>query len=82
MALYITIILYNFSFVKEISKFEPLNRRPILIAKRDGEAQEKLLPFQKRYKNTIKMAKSADLCAFFGVLQGKTESEKNRFTKE
>lgn len=68
MALYITIILYNFSFVKEISKFEPLNRRSILIAKREGEAQGKFLPFQKRYKNIIKMAKKCRpvfaVCAF------------------
>ena len=74
MALYITIILYNFSFVKEFSKLEPLNKEPRRTVRYLGLRWAHFALKSHAPKNRAKNTKSADLCAFFGVLQGKTES--------
>lgn len=77
MALYITIILYNFSFVKEISKFEPLNGRPILIAEREGEAQGKIFAFSKTIQKYHQNGKKCrPVCVFWGFTRQNREPKK------
>ena len=81
MALYITIILYNFSFVKEFSKFEAQIMKRHLRRGFWLEPRKSCLASSKS-KNGAKNAKSADLCAFFALFDSENSRRKIRFTKE